>query len=165
MNRDAETGRYLPSDTKPGVAAPARTSAALRQAHASCFVCGSSNGDELGLSFHPKPDGSVVARFASEPRLGGYADRMHGGVISMILDDAMTSRLLQGQVITAVTGRLTVHYRHPVWLGEVIEVRARVKSSQPPLFRMEAELTQDRRVCRRATAKFAHVDMSAPVDA
>ena len=122
--------------------------------HSRCFVCGDQNGDGLGVSFCPQEDGSVVARFSFDPKFQGYPDRLHGGVIAMILDDAMTNCLLH-HGITAVTGRLDVRFRTPVRLGEPVEIRACIASRHKVLYRMEAELRQDDRIMAYAEAKFA----------
>jgi acyl-coenzyme A thioesterase PaaI-like protein len=106
------------------------------------------------LSFRLLTDGSVVAWFGCDAKFQGYPDRLHGGVIAMILDDAMTNCLLY-QGITAVTGRLDVRYREPVQLGESVEVRAWIESRCKSLCRMRAELSQNGCLTAWAEAKFA----------
>ena len=57
----------------------------------------------LGLRFEPQADGSVAAYFACAPNYQGYPGRLHGGVVSMLLDAAMTNCLF-ARGIQAVTG-------------------------------------------------------------
>ena len=58
--------------------------------HPSCVVCGTRNAGGLGLRFREEADGSVVASFPCDSQYQGYPDRLHGGVVSMLLDAAMT---------------------------------------------------------------------------
>jgi hypothetical protein len=54
----------------------------------------------------------------------------------------------------AVTGMLTVRYRHPVSINRTAEISARLVKSSPPLYYLEAELSQDGRILVKATGKF-----------
>jgi len=55
---------------------------------AHCFVCGSDNASGLGL--HVFRDGTdVVATFIPEERFQGWAGRLHGGVIGLLVDEML----------------------------------------------------------------------------
>jgi uncharacterized protein (TIGR00369 family) len=126
----------------------------LRDAHhAGCIVCGSQNKRGLKLSFHICEDGSIEGRFPCRRMFQGYDGLLHGGVISAVLDSAMTNCLF-AHGITAVTGELTVRFLHPVLLGREVVVRAKIDESCSPLHRMEANLIQGNRLTAHATAKF-----------
>ena len=75
------------------------------------------------------------------------------GVIAAVLDGAMTNYLF-ARGLQAVTGELTVRYRHPVAIGETVLVRAWLQESLPPLHLLQAELQRDGCVRASATAKF-----------
>ncbi|OGV44214.1 MAG: hypothetical protein A2X48_02550 [Lentisphaerae bacterium GWF2_49_21] len=124
--------------------------------HPFCIVCGKSNERGLGLSFQVCEDGGVVGRFFCSRNLQGYTGLLHGGVISSILDGAMTNCLFASGK-TAVTGKLNVRFVFPVLVDHEIVVRARVKKSSPPLHVMESELVQDGRIVSRASAKFMEI--------
>ena len=118
--------------------------------HPACFVCGMRSGDGLGLRFTEEPDGTVVGSFACEGKYQGYSDRLHGGVIAMLADAAMTHCLFVHR-IEAVTGKLKLRFPHPVELGVPATVRATLLTNSPPAFLLEAEISQAGVV--RATAE------------
>jgi acyl-coenzyme A thioesterase PaaI-like protein len=122
-------------------------------AHPFCLVCSQSNPLGLGLNFVLQADGSVNANFISHAALEGYAGLLHGGVIAAVLDGAMTNCLF-ARGLQAVTGELTVRYRHPVPIGGAVTVRAWIQESLPPLHLLQAELQQDGCVKASASAKF-----------
>ena len=124
--------------------------------HPHCIVCGKSNRQGLNLSFRMREDGGVEGRFRCGETYQGYNGMLHGGVISSILDGAMTNCLFSSGK-TAVTGELKVRFLVPVMVGREAVVSARVKKSCPPLHVMESEMIQDGRVVARAKAKFMEV--------
>jgi uncharacterized protein (TIGR00369 family) len=124
--------------------------------HPNCIVCGKSNGQGLNLSFQVCEEGGIQGRFSCSSVFQGYNGFLHGGVISSILDGAMTNCLFSSGK-TAVTGELKVRFLIPVMVGCETVVSARVKKSCPPLHVMESEMIQDGRVVARAKAKFMEV--------
>ena len=121
--------------------------------HARCIVCGSRNKQGLKLSFQSCPDGSIEGRFPCRRLFQGYDGLLHGGVISAVLDSAMTNCLFAHGIV-AVTGELTVRFLQPVLLTHEAVVTAKIKASCPPLHRMEANMSQHGRIVARATARF-----------
>ncbi len=121
--------------------------------HPACVVCGTRNATGLGLRFVECGDEAVTATFACPQRYQGYPDRLHGGVIAMLLDAAMTHCLF-AKGIQAVTARLDLRYRHPVQVDREAVVRAQLVNRYPPLYTLKAELVQEDVVCASAEAKF-----------
>ncbi len=119
-------------------------------AHANCAIC-SRRG--LGLRFAVDDDGGVEAPFEPPETCQGYDGMLHGGVISALLDSAMTHCLF-ARGIVAVTGEMTVRFRHPVTIGDRLVVGARVSRSQRPLHLVEARLAPGGVVTALAAAKF-----------
>jgi len=124
-----------------------------RYCHPACVVCGERNQSGLGLCFQQEPNGSVVGRFGCDAGFQGYPDQLHGGVVSMLLDAAMTNCLFARR-IRAVTAKLTVRFRHPVRVGVEATIRARLVDECPPLYVLKAELLQGDKTCALADAKF-----------
>ncbi|MDD5679488.1 MAG: PaaI family thioesterase [Kiritimatiellae bacterium] len=125
--------------------------------HPHCIVCGEWNNQGLKLFFQACEDGSVEASVKCSQILQGYTGLMHGGVISTLLDGAMTNCLFaHGKA--ALTGELKVRFLAPVVADRTATVRAWIRTSRAPLHTMESELLQAGRVVARATAKF----MEAP---
>lgn len=121
--------------------------------HENCVVCGPSNDRGLHLQFMSLEDGSVQAFFDCGKAFEGYAGSLHGGVISALLDGAMTHCIFaRGRA--GVTAELKVRYRHPVVTDHIATVRGWIQRSSPPLYLMEAELLQGGRLKATATAKF-----------
>jgi uncharacterized protein (TIGR00369 family) len=121
--------------------------------HAECLMCGPANPLGLRLRFRVQPDGSVVALFPCSAGLRSYAGTLHGGVISALLDAAMTNALFAAGV-TGVTAELTVRFLAPVALDRGALVRGAVERDAHPLFHVRAELEQGGKVKARATARF-----------
>jgi acyl-coenzyme A thioesterase PaaI-like protein len=124
-----------------------------RQAHPNCFVCSPGPRSGLHLQFVLLDDGSVQARFDCDEAFEGYPGLLHGGVISALLDGAMTNCLFaHGQ--QGITGELKVRFRHPVVTDRPAIVRAWIDRSIPPFHVLQAELIQDEWVKAKATGKF-----------
>ena len=121
--------------------------------HPACPVCSEGNGHGLVVRFEVEDDGVVVGRFDRGRVHEGYAGMLHGGVISSLLDGAMTNCLF-ARGCSAVTVELRVRFRHPVESGRPATVRAWVSSSSPPLYVLEGQIVQDGRVKSAATGKF-----------
>jgi len=123
------------------------------QAHSVCIVCGHANDRSLGLKFTQLDDGSVQAIFNCDSIYAGYQNYMHGGVIALLLDGAMTNCMFAHGCL-AVTAELKIRFRHPVITDKVARVRAWIDQSSPPLHLLKAELVQDNQVKATAAGKF-----------
>ena len=133
--------------------APLAFAAVRAEAHPFCLVCSQSNPLGLALEFELQADGSVSTEYISHAALEGYSGLLHGGVIAALLDGAMTNCLF-ARGLRAVTGELTVRYRHPVAIGQAVTIRAWLGESMPPLHLLQADLQQDGCVKASASAKF-----------
>ncbi len=121
--------------------------------HPHCVVCGAADGGGLGLRFAVQEDGSVTAEFQSDSRYQGFEDRMHGGIVSCLLDGAMTNCLFAHGIV-AVTAELKVKFRHPIALDSPVDVRASITESRPPLHRVEGTVMQAGEVKAKSSGKF-----------
>lgn len=124
------------------------------------MVCGSheNNPDSLELVFSQHPDGSVRAPFVVSPKHQGYTGLLHGGMISTLLDAAMTHCLFM-QGIKAVTAELIVRFIAPVCVGQTITVCARLLEQRRGICQLEAWLLSGQHIAgkqrlARASAKF-----------
>ncbi len=141
-----------------GPTVDARTSQATLESlcaaeHSECLMCGPANPLGLKLRFRVQPDGSVLAMFPCREAFRSYSDTLHGGVISALLDAAMTNALFSVGVV-GVTAELTVRFLAAVALNRGAVVRASIEKDAHPLFHVRAELEQDQKIMARATAKF-----------
>jgi len=123
------------------------------RAHGDCVVCSGDHPGGLRLRFACDGEGGVEATFACDRIWEGYPDTVHGGIVSSLLDGAMTNCLFAaGQV--ALTAELTVRFREPLRVGTPAKVRAWIERSHPRLQTLAAEVVQDGRIKATAVAKF-----------
>jgi acyl-coenzyme A thioesterase PaaI-like protein len=121
--------------------------------HDCCFVCDPHNSRGFGLEFHACIDGSVTALFACAKAFHGYPCWLHGGVISSLLDGAMTNCLF-ARGIVAVTAELSTRFLSPVAVDRPARVRAWLEKSHPPLYVLQARLIQDGEILATTSGKF-----------
>jgi uncharacterized protein (TIGR00369 family) len=120
--------------------------------HGGCIACGDQNPRGLRLDFKPTQDGRIEAAFACETAFKGYDDRLHGGVIAMVLDAAMTHCLF-ARGLAGVTAELVVRFRHPVEVGTPARVLAWVEKQTRRLHVIRSEIVQDGMVKASAIGK------------
>ncbi|SPX81822.1 PaaI family thioesterase (plasmid) [Morganella morganii] len=128
--------------------------------HDQCMVCGSreNNPDSPELVFSQYPDGSVRAPFVVSLKHQGYTGLLHGGMISTLLDAAMTHCLFM-QGIKALTAELTVRFIAPVSVGQTITICASLLRQRRGVYELEAWLLSELYIAEdrplaRASAKF-----------
>jgi acyl-coenzyme A thioesterase PaaI-like protein len=122
----------------------------LRQLHhANCFACTSS----FRLDFGPTPDGGLEAIRTFGNDCCSYDGVVHGGLLSLCIDEAMTCCLLAHGIV-AVTGRLNLRYQQPVKPEVITTIRTWLGASNPPLFDVEASIWQQETLRVRANARF-----------
>lgn len=121
--------------------------------HESCLLCGAMHPRGAHLEFVTRPDGGVEAEFFSSDYYQGYRGLLHGGVISALLDAAMTHCLF-ARGIVALTADLRVRFRKPVPLGSRMRLRAFPLKSHPPLHVLQAALLIGDEVYTSSEGKF-----------
>lgn len=124
--------------------------------HPGCWVCGGRDGG-LELDFQVADDGTVEASFDFSDGLQSYPDRLHGGMISALIDGAMTNCLF-AHGVAGVTAQLKVRFRRAAILGKPVTVRSQLLGESRPLFRLQAEVVQGAFVVATAEATFADMD-------
>lgn len=120
-----------------------------RQIHADCHLCG-----DLGpLRFALSGPGQVSADFTGRHQHQGYPGLIHGGIISSLLDAAMTHCLFSlGH--QALTAELQVRFLAPAPLQTPLRLTGRLLNRRRQLFQLEAELCHGTHPLARASAKF-----------
>jgi uncharacterized protein (TIGR00369 family) len=104
-----------------------------------CFGCGNMNPIGLQLRFRRPEAGGVWATFTPEREHEGYLGMTHGGILSTILDEAM-SWAITADGDLGVTARMNLTFRQPARIGEELRVVARVTKRRGRLIDAEAEL-------------------------
>jgi uncharacterized protein (TIGR00369 family) len=88
----------------------------------NCFGCGGANGSGMKLAFDLiVEERKTRGKFVLGLRYGGGAGFAHGGIIAVLLDEAMgkISKLTDER---AVTAELSIEYKKPVTLHDEIVV-------------------------------------------
>ncbi len=124
-----------------------------QQVHPGCIVCSPDNLSGLKMDYRVTGEKEVSAQFQFDRNYQGYGNRLHGGVISAILDGAMANCLF-AQNCVAVTADLHIRFRHPILTGHYGQVRAWIVRETPPIYVVEAEIIQDDQLRVVATGKF-----------
>ncbi len=77
-----------------------------------CFACGESNAAGVRGRFYEHVDGTVLARYCAAKVHEGYPRRVHGGVITAILDETMVRAVMvkQGDMVCRITVQITVRF-------------------------------------------------------
>ena len=105
-----------------------------------CFGCGGSHGSGLALSFlFHETENSSRSWLRADERLQGAPGWMHGGFISLLLDEVM-GKVLTGLDVGAPTANLNVDFRKPCRLGRELELRARLMDVQGRKHYLRGEL-------------------------
>ncbi|MBI2793220.1 MAG: DUF4505 family protein [Ignavibacteria bacterium] len=100
------------------------------RADSACIGCGAGNDNSFRLSFiHDKQANAVVTYIKPDARMQGSFGIVHGGMISLLLDETMGKCLSAGG-IKAPTARISVNYRKPMMLGVEYEIRGWVDRQQ-----------------------------------
>jgi acyl-coenzyme A thioesterase PaaI-like protein len=126
-----------------------------------CFGCGEKNPIGLKLRF-TKTDEGVETVYVPDKRHQGYQDLLHGGLMSLVLDEAMVNAVwLAGT--PAVSAEFTVRLKHPVKVGEPLRVRAWIVGSQKRLVTTRAEARDSSgRVVAESEAKCLRTPSAGP---
>lgn len=114
----------------------------MKSAHAECFACGPRNPNGLKLLFRPVGRSRVSCECTLGEGYQGYPGVVQGGVVSTLLDSAMTNCLF-ADGIRAVTARLNVRFREPVMVGCPVTVAACVVRQRGKLYELKASVLQD----------------------
>lgn len=121
-----------------------------------CFACGKDNPYGLHMAFTDEGE-DYVSRWRPEPHHQGWSAILHGGLVSTLLDEVMTWRLVS-RGINVVTAEMTVRLKAPTPLDQELTIRGRVVSQRRRLYEVEAEITlPDGTVTASANGKFMEV--------
>jgi acyl-coenzyme A thioesterase PaaI-like protein len=140
----------------------------------NCFVCGVKNNAGVHVRFYETVTadgvGEIVARFTGQPHHQGYPNRMHGGVITGILDETIGRAVNIGEgedpSTWGVTAELTVRFRKPVPLGVELEARGRITRDIHHLFEGDGEIyLPDGTVAASAHGKYIRLKLDAIAEA
>jgi len=104
-----------------------------------CFACGQKNPIGLKLSF--SWDGKVArTEFTPSELHQGWAGVVHGGIITCLLDEAMSyATLFNG--VKSLTAKMQTRFRRPLQIGEPLIITASVTKKTKRLIEAKAEMS------------------------
>jgi acyl-coenzyme A thioesterase PaaI-like protein len=92
-----------------------------------CFVCGIDNPAGLTACFYELDGDELLGVFSPLDEHQSYPGRMHGGVISSLLDETIGRAInMVDRGVWGVTIEFTVKYRRPVPLDRQLKVLGRI---------------------------------------
>lgn len=113
-----------------------------------CIICGIENDLGLKGDFYNMEDGSVGAIFTFKPEHQSYPERVHGGMISALLDELAGRALwVTDPDLLGVTTTMSVKFRKPVPYSTKLYGKGFITKRSGRLFSAKAQiLTQDKLV-------------------
>ncbi len=93
-----------------------------------CLVCGLANAAGMKASFYDVANGETVGLFIARDEHQSYPGRLHGGLVTAMLDEAIGRAVMAsgGSTLWGVTAEFTTRFRKPVPLGVELRVVGRV---------------------------------------
>lgn len=122
-----------------------------------CFGCGGANAVGLALPFVFDPRANTARSWFRPPAwMAGHPSWMHGGFISLLLDE-VCAKVLRGLQRKGATVELNVAFRKPVPLGREIELLARLETIEGRRIRVQGSVLADGDVRAEAQALFVEL--------
>ena len=120
-----------------------------------CFACSPHNPIGLQLSFFETEEG-VEAEWISGKNYEGYPNVIHGGILSVLLDEVAAWTLYIKAATSGVTSRLNVKYKKPVSSQQhKITLKGKIIKTQRNFVYIEAKLLDEGgAVCAEAEAVY-----------
>lgn len=123
-NPPSNPGGAHPIGGAPQIAQELHRRARLKRPKNLCFGCGKDNADGMKLKFViDDADRRVHGTFRLAGRYEGPPKHVHGGVIALLMDEAM-GKLNRPENIVALTAEMSIHYLRPVPLRKKILIEA-----------------------------------------
>jgi len=121
----------------------------------SCFVCGINNPNSLKLQFYETEDGEVTSAFVINENFQSFAHRIHGGVITAILDEAMGRSInVLEECTSGVIVDIRVNFAKPVLANQNLLVIARITNNDRLFFEATAEIYEGDEALVNAYGKY-----------
>jgi len=134
----------------------------------NCIVCGLENPASLKAAFYETDKNEVVAVFTPNYLVQSYPNRMHGGMITAILDEAIGRAISIGHddTVWGVTMEITTRYHRPVPLDIELKAVGRVTEHiRSNIFKGTGELLlPDGKVAASAIGTYMIMDASRICD-
>jgi uncharacterized protein (TIGR00369 family) len=127
-----------------------------------CIVCGVENTLGLHSRFFVLKSGELVGVFTPREQHQSYPGRLHGGIISAILDETIGRAVSVAEdQVWGVTVEFTVRFRKPVPLHGEVKAIGRITRDSSRIFEGTGEIVlEDGTVAAEARGKY----LKMPID-
>ena len=132
-----------------------------------CLVCGLQNDFGLYTSFYELENGELLAIFKPREVHQSYPGRLHGGIVSTILDETIGRAIMirHADRFWGVTVEITVRFRQPVPLDRELSVIGRITKDAKRIFEGTGEiLLADGSVAAEAQGKYMKLPLEQIAD-
>ena len=132
-----------------------------------CLVCGLNNKLGLYTFFYELENGELLAVFKPREEHQGYPGRLHGGMVSTILDETMGRAIMisHDHEFWGVTVEIAVRFKKPVPLEEELRVVGRITRESKRFFEGTAEiLLPDGTVAAEGKGKYMKLPLEKIAD-
>lgn len=124
----------------------------------NCFVCGVNNPVSLKIVFYETDDEEIVSTFTLSENYQGFDNRVHSGIVSAILDEAISRsiRIFEENCIgISVEFKLNILKRVP--FDQELKVLSRTTTNTKLIFEGTGEILDGDNVLATAYGKYMKV--------
>ncbi len=127
-----------------------------------CFICGIYNDSGLKTNFYEMEDNTLVALVKGKDIHQSYPNRMHGGVISALIDESVGRAIwIEEPETWGVTMDLQMKYRKPVPLDEDLMVVSKITKNTRRVFEGTGYLiNQKQQVLAEGNARYIKLSLN-----
>src|ERR1017187_5006910 len=127
-----------------------------------CFVCGPDQPHGLKLKFTSAQTGTSETEWTPTSQWQGFEGIVHGGIVSTVLDEAMSKALASTQTLP-LTAELRVRFRPHVETAQTYVLRGWITERRKRMINAEAALTTPAGAeCAHAWGTFAEPPSATP---
>jgi uncharacterized protein (TIGR00369 family) len=132
-----------------------------------CLVCGLKNPFGLHAVFYELDNKEIMAVFTPREEHQSYPGRLHGGIISTILDETVGRAIMMhsDDEVWGVTVDLQVRFKNPVPLDKDLRVIGRITKNSSRFFEGTGELfLADGTVAAEAHGRYLKIPLEKIAD-
>jgi acyl-coenzyme A thioesterase PaaI-like protein len=110
-----------------------------------CLVCGLKNNLGLKARFYELENKELIGVFNPLEEHQGYPGRLHGGIISAILDETIGRAILidYEEDVWFVTVEFNTRFKKPIPLDREVKVKARITKETSRIYEGKGEIILD----------------------
>ena len=138
----------------------------VQNVSSECVVCGEHNPFSLFTKFYELEDNYIVGEFVPKDHHQSYPGRMHGGMISAVIDETIGRAVqIKDPDIWGVTGELKVRFLKPTPLGEPLYCFGKLTMENSRMFKGVALIeTKDGELLATGSATYVKLDVNKIAD-